>query len=156
MPFEQLKFAVLTLSQSKDWVSAIQEWSLLDIWEDEPDTCVCGHFPIKEHCLIGNRVTNKSLIVGNCCVKHFMGMSEGGLVLAAIRRVREQPDKGALNQTAIGYAFDHEWINKWEREFYLDTCRKRKLTAKQATKRAQINQKVLLKFERQRKQAQRS
>ena len=45
--FKQLKERILALSIAEDWEVARKEWSLIGIQEaDEPDTCLCGHFPL--------------------------------------------------------------------------------------------------------------
>ena len=40
---------IIALSKASNWDQAKLEWSLESIYkEDEPDTCLCGHFPIIE------------------------------------------------------------------------------------------------------------
>ena len=58
--FQQLKAAILALSRATDWEVAKKEWRLVEISEaDEPETCLCGHFPIIELCTISNATTVK-------------------------------------------------------------------------------------------------
>ena len=39
--------------------------------------CLCSHFPIKEICVIRNRVNGVRAEVGNVCVKKFLGLPSG-------------------------------------------------------------------------------
>jgi hypothetical protein len=72
--FEQLKTAILSLSRATGWEVAKKEWRLVDISEaDEPESCLCGHYPIIELCTIANATTGNSVDVGNVCVKRFLG-----------------------------------------------------------------------------------
>ncbi|WP_260923189.1 hypothetical protein [Novosphingobium sp. 9] len=39
----------MALSRATDWEVAKKEWRLVEISEaDEPETCLCGYFPIVE------------------------------------------------------------------------------------------------------------
>jgi len=140
--FQQLKERILERSQATDWEVARKEWSLVGIHDaDEPETCLCGHFPIIEICHIKNRVTGHSTDVGNQCVKRFLGL-RSDLIFNAIKRIRKDPTK-SLNADAITYFFERRLLNDWEYEFLQDTMRKRNLSAGQMERRLRINQKVL-------------
>ena len=133
---------IILLSEAGVWDEARQEWCLDEIRrEEEPQTCLCEHYPINEICTIRNERNNNTVEVGNVCVNKFMGLPSDK-IFQALRRVAEDVSK-ALNAEAIRYAFDQDWINKWETEFYFNTWRKRKLTYKQQRKRQQINVLVL-------------
>jgi len=132
---------VIALSESKSWDSAKLEWRLSEVYEaEEPETCLCGHFPIIEICVLANKLNGKITHVGNCCVKKFIGLPSDK-IFQAIKRIRKDNEK-SLNAEAIQYAYDRGWINDWERDFYLDIMRKRKLTTKQLQKKIQINEKL--------------
>lgn len=46
---------IIALSVSSNWDVAKLEWKLYEIYEaDEPETCLCGHFPIIEICVLSN------------------------------------------------------------------------------------------------------
>ena len=133
---------IINRSQSKVWDKAKMEWSLHEIYEaDEPEICLCGHFPIIEICTLKNKLNGKFARVGNCCVKKFIGL-RSDLIFRAFKRVREDIQK-SLNAEAIKHAYDKGWINEWEYEFSIDTMRKRILSAKQLKARMQINKKML-------------
>lgn len=109
---------------------------------DEPETCLCGHYPIIENCVLRNKTNGEFATVGNCCVKKFLGLPSD-LIFQAIKRVRVDGDK-SLNAEALEYARGRGWINDWEFDFYLRIMRKRAMTDKQLAKKRQINAKFLL------------
>jgi len=145
--FAQLKKEILALSRAKDWEAAKSEWRLADVSEaDEPETCLCGHFPIIELCLIKNGVTRNTTTVGNVCVKRFLGL-RSDLVFASIKRIRKEPEKG-INAHTASLFFQRGILNQWEYDFCQDTFKKRVLTDKQLAKRLNINQKILASISR--------
>jgi hypothetical protein len=98
--FKTLKREILALSKAVDWETAKKEWSLVDIIEsDEPETCLCGHYPIIEICTIANRITKNIAEVGNVCVKRFLGI-RSDLVFAGIKRIKGDITK-SLNDDSI-------------------------------------------------------
>ena len=138
---------IIKLSESKKWDSAKLEWGLSEIYEeDEPDTCLCGHFPIIEMCVLKNKINANLATVGNCCVKKFIGLPSDK-IFQAVKRVRKNNNK-SLNAEAIEHAFNKGWINTWERDFYLDIMRKRNLSDKQALKKLQVNERVMIAIRR--------
>jgi hypothetical protein len=148
--FANLKAHVLGMSVSDHWESAKLEWELdhvevLDVDEGAPpETCPCGHFPIVEMCWLRNNANGRFTFVGNVCVKRFFGLPVDA-VADGFRRIIDDNEK-ALNAAATEFCFSQGWINKWERGFCLDTCRKRKLTGSQLNKRVQINGQVLVRL----------
>ncbi|MCP4234851.1 MAG: Zn-dependent oligopeptidase [Aestuariibacter sp.] len=137
----KLAEGIIALSGSSHWDSAKLEWKLDEIYEaDEKGACLCGHYPIIETCVLINKQNSNLAVVGNCCVKKFIGLPSDK-IFQAIKRVRKDNEK-SLNAEAIEYAYEREWINDWERDFYLDIMRKRKLTSKQLNKKTQINEKL--------------
>ena len=141
----KLTSEIINLSVSKDWETAKKEWLLSNIYfSDDTETCLCGHNPIKELCELSNSQNSNVAIVGNCCVKKFIGLPSNK-IFQAIKRVRKK-NYSSLNIETIEYAFEKSWINDWEKSFYLDTFKKRILSAKQANKRVQINLKIIEMF----------
>lgn len=134
---------IISLSQSKVWDLAKLEWGLDQIFEaEEPEECLCGHYPIIEICILRNKLNGKFASVGNCCVKKFIGLPSD-LIFQAVKRVRKDNEK-SLNAEAINYAFNKGWISAWEFSFSIDTIRKRNLSEKQLQMRVKINEKILL------------
>lgn len=138
----ELTRQILRLSESNSWVRAKSEWRLDEVYQqDEPSTCLCGHFPIREVCVLRNAHNGNTAEVGNVCVKKFLGLPSDK-IFRALHRIAADPEK-ALNPEAINHAHGRGWINDWERTFYLDTWRTRKLTSSQLSKRREINRLVL-------------
>jgi hypothetical protein len=138
---------IINRSQSKVWDMAKLEWSLHQIYEaEEPETCLCGHFPIIEICALRNKLNGQFATVGNCCVKKFIGLPSD-LIFQAVKRVRKDNQK-SLNAEAIQHAYEKGWINEWEYEFSIDTMRKRNLSQKQLQTRMKVNEKMLANMRR--------
>lgn len=140
--FEQLKAGILRLSKATVWDVAKKEWKLVDVTEaDEPERCLCGHYPIIELCTISNTVTGSTVDVGNVCVKRFLGI-RSDLIFASLKRIRRDPSK-SIGADAAAFFHGRGVINDWEYEFQQDTMRKRNLSEKQLSSRRKINAKIL-------------
>lgn len=133
---------ILKNSRSKIWDIAKTEWKLDGIsYSDEPDTCLCGHYPIKELCHIRNIYTQIEVTVGNCCINKFIGLKPKKY-FNTLKRVKQNIHL-PFNADFIHLAYEKKVINLWEKTFYLDTWRRRKLSVNQIMKRAEINKKIL-------------
>lgn len=138
---------IIKRSKSQVWDTAKIEWSLHEIYEaDKPETCLCGHFPIIEICILRNKLNGQFATVGNCCVKKFIGLPSD-LIFQAVKRVRKEKKK-SLNAEAIQHAYENDWINEWEYKFSMDTMRKRSLSEKQLQTRMKVNEKMLANMRR--------
>jgi hypothetical protein len=137
----QLKDEIISRSVAGSWEEARREWALREVYfASEPDQCLCGQFPIIELCVLTNRRNGREAVVGNVCVKRFLQLPSDR-IFAGLKRIQVKP-AAALTEEAIEYAFERRWINAWEREFYLDTRTKRKMSERQAAIRLQINERV--------------
>lgn len=136
---------IIARSVAKKWDLAKQEWIIDRIYRDDPDSCLCGHYPIVEICLLKNIKNGKRVIVGNCCVQKFIGLSSDKL-FAAIKRVKANIEM-PFNAEVIEYAFKKGYMDEKERIFYIETWRKRTLSPKQIGWRASINRRVLKSLE---------
>ena len=146
----KLSQEIIALSDADTWDEAKQEWELDYIYKAPPgngEVCLCGHWPILEICKIRNLKNDNTAIVGNCCVKKFM--KEPNRIFRALDRIEEDYET-PLNADAIYYAYDKEWIDDWQKEFYIDTWRKRKLSEKQIAKRAEINLQIMKRYDMKR------
>ena len=142
MSRNKLVQGIIAKSVADNWGQAKLEWGLLNFYrEDEPDTCLCGHFPIVEICELKNNMNGNIVVLGNCCAQKVLDLP-ANKIFRAINRVLKDIEK-SLNAEALEHAYEREGLNDWERNFYLDIMTKRKLTVKQIKKKAQINQKVL-------------
>jgi hypothetical protein len=119
-----------------------REWSLVDIYMAErPETCLCGHHPIIEMCVIRNRLNGNEAEVGNVCVKQFFEI-RSDLIFATVKRIRQDLEKG-LNEPAIVLFREKGLISEKEYSFLLSTARKRVLSFAQMNWRKYINARIL-------------
>lgn len=138
---------IIELSESDNWQHARNEWHLREVYfAEEPDTCLCGHYPIIELCIVQNRHNSNTATVGNCCVKKFLELPSDK-IFTAVKRVRSDEER-SLNAEAIEHAYENGWINDWENDFYNDVFKKRKLSAKQLAIKVKINMKILARMSR--------
>lgn len=99
--FQPLKRAILALSVSQDWEAAKKEWKLASMYEvDEPDTCLCGHSPIIEVCVLTNALNGQVAEVGNRCKKRFLGLRYD-LIFTGVNRVKDDVTKGLNPDTTL-------------------------------------------------------
>ena len=131
---------LLKFSKSKIWDEAKKEWKLDKVYFDSNGSCLCGHFPIKELCIIENSKTKIKKIVGNCCVKKFN--TESNLVFQGLKRIVSV--ENSINIDALYYVFKKGIINLWEHDFYRNIMFKRKFSAKQQQVKERINRKINL------------
>lgn len=144
----RLRQKIIALSNSVTWEDAKHEWVLREVYEeDEPYTCLCGHYPIKEICIIRNRYNGKEAIVGNVCIKKFLGLPSD-LIFSAIKRISKDNSK-SLNTESIEYMNKRGWLTAWEYDFYRDIKNRRSLNDNQIEKKIEINQKLLRKSKNQ-------
>jgi hypothetical protein len=138
--FKQLKAEILKLSNAEDWPAARREWRLSAVYDAQQHrTCLCGHHPIREICVIVNNVNGNRTEVGNVCVKKFLGLSSDR-VFQGLRRIRKDQSK-SLNEDAL--VFFRHLFSPPEYEFLQDTMRKRVLTHRQLNWRKALNNRVL-------------
>jgi len=144
-PFRLMQ-EIIARSGSGIWHEAKLEWALSHVYfspTDEPGVCLCGHAPIREHCVITNRLNGNVAVVGNCCVKRFIGLPSGS-IFAGLRRIARNPES-ALSPAAAEYAHRAGLLDRWEYEFCLNSHDKpaHRLSPRQLAKRVEINAKVL-------------
>lgn len=137
-----LAAAITEMSISDTWEEAKFEWELEDVYKSrEPEACLCGHSPIHELCYIRNKFNDNLALVGNVCVTKFLDFPSNG-IFQSINRVIKDSTR-ALGPAAIHHAGEKGWISAWEYNFYLDTCKRRRLSWRQAAKRVEINQVII-------------
>ena len=144
--FEKLKQEILKLSSSNNWASAKKEWVPIGMEEvDDPEECLCGHFPITEVLILRNKATSKVVRVGNVCVNKFIQKNKN---FDSYRRITKNLSK-SMSEELLEFAYNHKWIALNEYSFYNDISRKRKLTEKQLNWKQSINKKVVSSIRRQ-------
>lgn len=144
---EILAKEITALSVASHWVTARLEWTLHEVFRvDEPETCLCGHFPIIEICILRNTRNNNTAQVGNVCVKKLIGLPSDK-IFDAFHRILADLTK-PLNIVSILYAHEKGWISEWERDFSTNTARRRRLSDKQLNTRMEINKRVIRHIDR--------
>ncbi len=135
---------ITNLSTSSIWEEAKKEWRLdhVEMAEDHEVAenkyvCLCGHPHLKELCFIINDFNGNETMVGNHCVKNFMGNIKSDPLFQAIRQKK-------LNKALIDYAREHRMITDREYSFLLDVFRKRKRSSKQSAWYESLKGKILL------------
>ncbi|MBP7874982.1 MAG: hypothetical protein KA023_09365 [Bacteroidales bacterium] len=135
---------IISLSDSDIWDIAKNEWIFDSIYESaEPQTCLCGHFPIINICVIQNTVNRKITEVGNCCVKKFFNISDGDAIISSIKQLKKKGVSKSINIKSLGYIYKKNVITQWDYDFYKDIHKKRNLTDKQKEIKEIINKKFL-------------
>jgi len=134
---------ILKLSNSKFWESAKHEWSFeYAYYSDELQTCLCGHYPIKNICVIKNVKNNNATEVGNCCINKFLGIDDGNKIFVSIKRLKEDLSK-SMSAEVLDYLNSKKILSMFEYDFYTDIIRKRNLTQKQLEIKKRINKKLI-------------
>ncbi len=142
MGIEMLVNGIIENSVSDDWDHAKREWKLANIYEsDEMLSCLCGHYPIREICELRNTKNESQLIVGNCCVNKFLDINSDKMFTALKKVIRDI--ESSFNVEVIDLAYERNLINGWDRDFYVNTWRKRQLSPKQRTQKVRINKQIL-------------
>lgn len=78
--FQILVSLIIEASESDSWSAARKEWRLDTIYEQQGETCLCGHYPITDNCVIINKKNQNVVTVGNVCIKHFLSdRNRGGV-----------------------------------------------------------------------------
>lgn len=133
---------ILNNSHSKIWDEAVKEWDHVDVYEaDEPEACLCGHYPITEVCVIKNRITQDIENVGNCCVKKFLGLRPD-MILGSIKKIKEDISL-SVNTQVLNFALSKRIISQRDYDFYSYIWRKRLLYPKQEKWKIDINNRIL-------------
>lgn len=133
---------MLKLSTVHYWDDIVLEWNVDDIYEDDEFcTCACGHYPIKEVCVLKNIKNGNVINVGNCCVKKFIGMDSSSL-FNSIKRIKKDVNR-SVSKEALTFYLNKFVINNIEYKFYNDIIRKRKLSDKQRAWKTKINNKII-------------
>lgn len=141
----QLIERVMHLSKSTNWDDMKKEWTIYEIYyipeEEEMETCLCGHYPIREVIVLENKITSYNIKIGNCCVNKFFENPDANKVFVALK-------KGKINRMMIDIAYEKNWINDWEFNFLRDIWRKRKMSEKQDSIFTNLRQRLLSNFKK--------
>ncbi|WP_290806575.1 hypothetical protein [Flavobacterium sp.] len=134
---------IISLSDSRTWDFAKLEWDFeFAYYSEELQTCLCGHFPIKNICVIRNKRNSNQTEVGNCCINKFLGIEDGNKIFTSIKKIKEDNSK-SMSAVVIDYIYSKNGISEFEYNFYVDIHRKRNLSFKQLEIKKRINNKFL-------------
>jgi hypothetical protein len=146
----RLASEIIALSVATTWDEAKEEWRLSRIEyanpDDghEPETCLCGHYPIRELCYIVNSLKGNEALVGNCCIKSFMSEIPSDTIFKCLKRIATDPTK-AMNYELAQHAHDQGWLDDKAYRFAVDTIHRRNLSANQLSWRLSLNRTVTAK-----------
>jgi len=139
----KLTEGIIKLSESDFWKFAKNEWAFeYAYYSDDLQRCLCGHYPIKNICVIKNNINKIQTEVGNCCVNKFLGIDDGNKIFTSIKRLKEDSTK-SMSLKVLEYLYAKKVLSEFEYKFYLDTIRKRLLSDKQLEIKEKINQKLI-------------
>lgn len=143
-----LKIKILQASNSKEWNIAVKEWEILRVYfSDDPQKCLCGHYPIKRICELVNKITGSIEKVGSCCVTKFLPIKPE-LLMNSIKRIKEN-NLATLKPEIIDLAYQLEVISAVEHNFYQKQKRRSNLNALGKNLAREINLKILDYFDRE-------
>ena len=142
--FDVLCREIISRSKSKVWDIAKTEWTVIGIEDvEEPETCLCGHYPINEILLLSNKYSQEVVRIGNVCVNKFITKNNN---FNGYKRIVKDPKK-SVNYELLKIAYTNKWITDWDFNFYSDIIAKRNLTPKQSENKKRINVKIINKIQ---------
>ncbi|MDV3748941.1 hypothetical protein CMU21_13980 [Elizabethkingia anophelis] len=134
---------IIDISESKIWHIAKAEWSFeFAYYADEPQRCLCGHYPIRNICVIKNKKNSAVTEVGNCCINKFLGIDDGNKIFSSIKKIKDDSNS-SISSDALEYIYRKKGISDFEYNYYLSIHRKRSLSEKQWEIKRRINKKFL-------------
>ena len=134
---------IVNLSESKEWDFAKLEWTFESAYyAEELQICLCGHYPIKNICVIKNRRNSSVTEVGNCCINKFLGIDEGNKIFSSIKKLKDS-ETASMSLEVIEYIYKKKGLSDFEYNFYKSIYRKRIISDKQLDIKKRINQKFL-------------
>lgn len=134
---------IIDLSVAKDWNFAKLEWNFdFAYYADELQRCLCGHYPIRNICVIKNTKNTAVTEVGNCCINKFLGIEDGNKIFSSIKKVKEDI-KSSMSSEVVEYLYRKKGITEFEYKFYKSIHRKRVLSPKQRDLKEKVNRKFL-------------
>lgn len=155
----RLVASLLPDSVAPTWAAAQYEWELerIEILREMTESgefvnhrygaCRCGHEPIVELCIIKNKLNGNEAVVGNVCVKKFLGIDNGEL-FQGVKRIQKNMN-AAPNRSIIQYAWERKLIASEHELAVLQRTTRidfTKLNDYQRAKRVAFNRMILAHF----------
>ena len=102
---------IIDLSEANIWDFAKLEWEFTSAYySDEEQRCLCGHYPIRNICVITNKINSALTEVGNCCINKFLGIDDGNKIFTSIKRIKEKP-KSSMSAEDLEYIYSKNTIS---------------------------------------------
>lgn len=134
---------IIDLSEANIWDFAKLEWGFTSAYySDEEQRCLCGHYPIRNICVITNKINSALTEVGNCCINKFLGIDDGNKIFTSIKRIKEKP-KSSMSTEVLEYLYSKNTISDFDYKFYKSIFRRTSMSLKQWDIKEKINQKLL-------------
>lgn len=134
---------IIDLSEANIWDFAKLEWEFTSAYySDEEQRCLCGHYPIRNICVITNKINSALTEVGNCCINKFLGIDDGNKIFTSIKRIKEKP-KSSMSTEVLEYLYSKNTISDFDYKFYKSIFRRTSMSLKQWDIKEKINQKLL-------------
>lgn len=133
---------IISRSESKAWGEAKLEWQVLEMEEadrDDPETCLCGKYPIIDVFTLKNKKNGNLVRVGSSCVNKFIIKNKN---FDGYKRISKD-EKKSVNIGLLRFAKDNNWISLRDFSFYVDIIDKRKLSEKQLKWKISINNTII-------------
>lgn len=126
---ERLTEEIIERSGSKDPFWSFREWDevytyQLSVYDDEPETCLCGKHPIYEVFKLRNRITDEEIFIGNVCIKRFRHGEKLSKVFSDFKKVKKDINK-RLSQTTLDYMRDKKVPGFQNYKFYSNRVNKK-------------------------------
>jgi hypothetical protein len=144
-----LRTALYTKSEAQLWEHTKEEW----YWKDvkyitetvSKYNCVCSKKNIHEVCFIKNKITEKEAIVGNCCVKKFLGIKNPDIFFKTIKNITTNLN-GKMSKKFLEFKNVYEIYNQNELDFLNDIASKNKLTLRQQMYKLSLHNRFFKKY----------
>ncbi|MDD3878151.1 MAG: hypothetical protein PHT69_16145 [Bacteroidales bacterium] len=134
---------IIKLSNSQFWDKAKLEWCFeYAYYSEENETCLCGHSPIRNICVIKNTENENITEVGNCCINKFLGIKDANKIFTSIKKLKENISN-SMSKEALVYLKSNNQLNSFEYSFYHSIIRKKILSDKQQDIKLKINRKFI-------------
>ncbi|WP_428492145.1 hypothetical protein [Rhodopila sp.] len=134
---ETLQTRITARSITHNWAVVVGEWDFrFSASSAGPQTgqrsgqCLCRH-EIQEHVHIQNCLNGWISVVGNCCIKKFMGFNAEPII-GGFKKIRKDPTK-SMPSVVCDFAVVHGWLDDQQIDFIKATTKKRKLPPEDAT-----------------------
>jgi len=134
---------IVYLSEANGWDFAKLEWEFTSAYYSEQEQrCLCGHYPIRNICVIKNKKNFTITEVGNCCINKFLGIEDGNKIFTSIKRIKENA-RSSMSAEVLEYLYSKNAISDSEYKFYKSIHRRTRMSTKQWEFKERINRKFL-------------